>query len=156
MAATAPNPSMDTLLAIVQQIPFVDVFRTNFLFYAVLNGVHILALGVFLGAILPLDLGILNVRSFAWATTVEMPMRRMAIAAFVGVAVTGLVLFTVRPADYLGNSAFIAKVGLIVLAGCNAMLFHRLSAPTVRRVLAGMSITTWLSVLFAGRLIGFV
>jgi len=150
------DPPMDAFLAIVQHMPFVGVFRTDFLYYALLNGMHILALGVFLGAILPLDLGILRLRGFAWAATAEAPMRRMAVAAFVGVATTGLVLFTVRPADYLGNSVFLGKIGLIALAGCNVILFHRLSGPAVRRVLAGVSVATWLSVLFAGRLIGFV
>jgi hypothetical protein len=111
---------------------------------------------VFLGAILPLDLGILRAPGFGWAATVAVPLRRMAVAAFLGAALTGLLLFSVRPTDYIGNGAFLAKVTAVALAGGNALLFARLSNGVVRCVQAALSLALWLFALLAGRFIGFL
>ena len=69
---------------------------------------------------------------------------------------TGLLLFAVHPADYLGNAAFLWKMALIALAGANAFLFQWFAMEAVRPFLAGLSFTAWILVLLAGRTIGFV
>ena len=78
----------------------------------------------------------------------------------------GFWLFTVRPGHYLGNAAFLWKLGLIGLALGNVALQH--ADPGFRRVLAGAepsrsvrlkafaSAVLWLAVLVAGRWIGFL
>jgi hypothetical protein len=144
------------VLNMFEQLPLIGVFRTQATLYALLNAAHILFLGMFLGAILPLDLGILRAPGFVWAATVAAPLRRMAVVAFLGAAATGLLLFSVRPADYLGNGAFLAKAAALLVAGGNALLFARLSNPVVRCVQAGLSLALWLFALLAGRFIGFV
>ena len=74
-------------------------------------------------------------------------------------------MFSMKPAEYLGNSAFLWKAGLLALALANVVLQHvnrgfaQASTggevrPTVRLV-ALFSILLWLSVLVAGRWIGF-
>ncbi len=80
--------------------------------------------------------------------------------------VTGLWLFSVNPVAYADNPAFLCKVALLLLAICNIALQHRGEhfhaalhggPPRVRvRVLAATSATLWLSILIAGRWIGFV
>jgi hypothetical protein len=141
---------------LIDQVPLIGMFRTQLVLYVLLNASHVLFLGLFIGAIMPLDLGILRVPGFGWTTAVAGPLRRMGVAVFPGVASTGLLLFAVRPADYLGNGAFLLKVSVILLAGGNALLFQRISRPGVRHLLAGLSLAMWLFVLFAGRWIGFV
>ncbi|WP_240220262.1 hypothetical protein [Rheinheimera hassiensis] len=79
---------------------------------------------------------------------------------------TGVLLFSVQPAHYLGNSAFLLKLSLISLALINVMLVHCL--PCWRALLAGqpatlllklsalISLTLWLAIITAGRWIAFV
>jgi hypothetical protein len=105
---------------------------------------------------IPLDLGIVRMPGFGWAADAARPLRLMALSAFGGVALTGLLLFLVRPTDYLGNGAFLWKIAFIGLAAGNALLFHTVSKDAVRPFLAGLSFAAWLAVLIAGRPIGFL
>jgi hypothetical protein len=51
---------------------------------------------------------------------------------------------------------FWIKLGLIGVAGLNFLAFSLLRAEGMRRVLAGVSIMLWPTVLLAGRFLGFV
>ncbi len=145
----------ENLVAQLTQLPFISLLKTQALAYAIVNTLHILGQGMFLGAMLPLDLGIVRAPGFGWTRPVDGPLRRLAIAAFGCTALTGGLLFAVRPGDYLINSAFLIKLAVLLLAGANALVFHRVRAPEVRRLQAGLSLALWLTVLFAGRWIGF-
>lgn len=123
--------------------------------YALLNASHILFLGMFVGATVAMDLGYLRAPGFGWSMTVVGPLRRCAIQALLCAVGTGLLLFTVRPTDYLQNTAFLAKLGLVLLAACNALAFQRVADGRVRQALAGLSLVLWLCVVFTGRWIGF-
>lgn len=146
---------MNLLLMLIDQIPFIGALRTQIAPYAIVNAAHILFPGVLLGAILPLDLGIVGAPGFAWTRTVTTPLRRMATGAFVGAALTGVLLFAVRPLDYLDNTAFLLKGAILLAAGANAILSSRIGATPVRRVQAAASLGMWVMVLIAGRWIGF-
>ncbi|MCQ4261048.1 DUF2214 domain-containing protein [Stutzerimonas stutzeri] len=134
--------------------------------YLVVNAAHILGTGLLLGAILPLDL--LLLRSTRGRDLVVLgPFLVRAAAAGATLAVlTGLWLFSVKPVEYAENPAFLCKAALLVLAVCNIALQHRgerfdtalrSGQPTVQvRVLAAASAILWLSILVAGRWIGFV
>ena len=134
--------------------------------WVLVNSAHILSLGLLVGAILPLDLRLLG---FFRAVPLGMIVPFLSRAAAVGAALailTGLWLFSMKPAEYLANPAFLAKAGLLALALANVGLQHgnrhfALAVaggevrPTVRVVALG-SILLWLSVLVAGRWIAFV
>jgi hypothetical protein len=92
--------------------------------------------------------------------------RAAAVGACLAVA-TGLWLFSVKPAEYLDNWAFLTKAALLALALLNVVLQHRgrrfaravihgRALPLSVRVAAFFSAVLWLSVLVAGRWIGFV
>lgn len=135
--------------------------------YLLVNAAHILGVGLVVGAILPLDLRLLG---FYRRVPLEVVGPFLSRAAAAGVAlaiVTGLWLFTVKPAEYLGNTAFLCKALLLAVALGNVVLQHRNRRfraalagggnvhPSVR-LIAACSATLWLSVLVAGRWIGFV
>ena len=135
--------------------------------YLLVNAAHILGVGLVVGAILPLDLRLLG---FYRRVPLEVVGPFLSRAAAAGVAlaiVTGLWLFTVKPAEYLGNTAFLCKALLLAVALGNVVLQHRNRHfraalegggdihPSVR-LIAACSATLWLSVLVAGRWIGFV
>ncbi|RII82573.1 DUF2214 domain-containing protein [Neopusillimonas maritima] len=134
--------------------------------YLVVNAAHILGIGLLLGAILPLDLLLLrSTRGRDLPTLGPFLVRAAATGAALAVT-TGLWLFSVKPVEYAENPAFLLKVTLLVLAICNIALQHhgehfnaalRSGRPSVRvRTLAVTSAILWLSVLIAGRWIGFV
>ena len=89
------------------------------------------------------------------------------IAGFVLSATTGLLFFTGIPGMYLLNPAFWAKVALLIAGGLNVLLFYSTvgkqvaelsedqDAPLLAKVFAASSLSLWIAVLIAGRLIGF-
>ena len=128
--------------------------------YLFVNATHILGIGVLLGAILPLDLRLLG---FFRRFPVEVlgPFLVRCAAAGLGLAVlAGVWLFSVKPDEYLANPAFRWKVVLLALALINVGLQHWgagfLKVSPAVRVRAGLSLCLWISVLVAGRWIGFV
>jgi hypothetical protein len=128
--------------------------------YLFVNAAHILGLAVLLGAMLPLDLRLLG--SFRrFPVEVLGPFLVRCAAAGLGLAMlTGAWLFSVKPDEYLANPAFRWKLLLLTLALVNVGFQHRNPGFTQRspavRVRAGLSLCLWLSVLVAGRWIGFV
>ncbi|MFL9812632.1 DUF2214 domain-containing protein [Stutzerimonas sp. VN223-3] len=133
--------------------------------YLVVNAAHILGIGLLLGAILPLDLLLLRSMHGRDLPVLGPFLVRAAATGTTLAVITGLWLFSVKPAEYVENPAFLCKAALLVLAICNIALQHhgeRFDAalcgqPTVRvRALAAASAILWLSILIAGRWIGFV
>jgi hypothetical protein len=135
--------------------------------YLLVNAAHILGVGLLVGAILPLDLRLLGLfRRVPLEIIGPFLARAAAVGACLAIA-TGLWLFSVKPAEYLGNAAFLTKVGLLALAIVNVALQHRGrrfaramtdagALPPSVRIAAFCSAVLWLSVLVAGRWIGFV
>ena len=134
--------------------------------YLVVNAAHILGIGLLHGAILPLDLLLLRSTRGRDLPTLGPFLVRVAATGTALAVTTGLWLFSVKPVEYAENPAFLFKVTLLVLAICNIALQHhgghfdaalRSGQPSVRvRVLAATSAILWLSVLIAGRWIGFM
>ena len=134
--------------------------------YPWLSAAHILALGALIGFVLVLDLRLLGLfRSLALAPLTQV-LSRLAALALTAAVLSGLALFSVQPSHYLGNSAFLLKMGLIVLAMINIFMVH-LGAPwqrvkagrpvsAVLRLLAASSLILWVAVVFAGRWVAFV
>jgi hypothetical protein len=134
--------------------------------YLLVNAAHILGLGLLVGAILPLDLRLLGFfRSVPLAVVGPFLSRAAAVGLALAI-LTGLWLFTVKPAEYLANEAFLWKLALLAAALVNIVVQHRSSAFTRAladgepgtgvRVAALCSAVLWVSVLVAGRWIGFV
>lgn len=157
---------MTSLLQSIAGWPGAIYLQEYWIAYIAVNTAHILGIGLLLGAILPLDLLLLR-STHRRDLPVLGPFLVRAAATGAALAVTtGLWLFSVKPVEYAENPAFLVKAVLLVLAICNIALQHRgerfetdlrSGHPTVRvRALAAASAILWLSVLVAGRWIGFV
>ena len=134
--------------------------------YPLVNAAHILGIGLILGAILPLDLRLMGAFRAAPLPVIGPFLSRVAAAGVALALVTGALLFVVKPAEYLANPAFLAKLGLLALALGNVALVHlgagwdgavtgRGVSPALR-LSAAASMLLWLGALVAGRWIGFV
>ena len=134
--------------------------------YVFVNAAHIAALGVLIGAIVALDCRMLGAARALPFGIIGPYLSRLARYGLLAAMVTGLWLFSVRPHEYVGNSAFLIKVGLVVMGVLNAAWLHRRAAwrraldagdiSTAMRLHASASLTVWFGAVLAGRWIGFL
>ncbi|MDF2620577.1 MAG: hypothetical protein K0S00_3236 [Xanthobacteraceae bacterium] len=154
------------LVALLGSWPGARWLQSSGTAYLLINAMHVLGIALLLGSILVLDFRLLGgLRSVP--LTVLGPLNARVAACGVALALTtGFWLFTVQPREYLGNPAFLIKLGLVALALANVMVQH--ANPAYARALAGApvsagvrasavaSVLLWLAALVAGRWIGFV
>jgi hypothetical protein len=145
-----------------------STIRDSLLLFPLLESTHVIGLALVFGTIAVIDLRLLG------AASSERPFRLMASdilrwtwAAFAVTALTGSLMFITNASVYYHNFYFRSKMLLLVLAGVNMASFelslgrsvHRWdkapSAPPMGRAVAVLSLVIWISVIFAGRLIGF-
>lgn len=131
------------------------------------NALHVIGVGLLFGTILLVDLRLLGVaggaRSFRRTAHELLPLTWIGFALAL---LTGAMMFAANAATYVGNTAFLTKMGLLLLAGLNMAVFELATArgaeawdtgrvPAAGRVAGGLSVLLWLSVIFFGRWIGF-
>lgn len=116
-----------------------------------------LGLVALLGAI-----GVYDLRLLGWARALPAEallraLRPLAIGGFVVLVLTGAVLFAADATTLAGSWLFGTKLVLILLAGANAAAFELLKG---RRgpgpVFAAASLSLWVAVAVAGRMIAYV
>ncbi|MCD0504160.1 DUF2214 domain-containing protein, partial [Bordetella petrii] len=93
-------------------------------------------------------------------------LARLAAGGLGAAVLTGFWLFSVQPGQYLGNTAFQAKLALVALGIVNALWLRSsrhwrnllAGAPVSARVRghAALSLGLWLAAIVAGRWIGFL
>jgi hypothetical protein len=90
---------------------------------------------------------------------------RLGLAGFIISLGSGLLFVFTAPEQYLHNPAFLLKLGLMLLAGLNVVLFYAVAAravwitgagdlpPWPARVFGAVSLICWLGVMTFGRVI---
>ena len=135
--------------------------------YPALETMHIIGLGLVFGSIIAFDLRVLGLHK-------DLPLARLAQhllpwvwTGFVLNATSGVLLFTSDAVDFSTNPALQWKLGLIGLAGLNALVFQlRIKpgaapwdrdapAPAAARLSAALSIILWVAIIIAGRMIAY-
>lgn len=154
------------LLQALSEWPVAAALRRSNVAYPLVSAAHIFSFGLLIGAIVTLDLRLLGFFKGHAVGALGPPLSRIAAVGLALAVVTGFLLFSVRPAAYVQNPAFLAKVGLVGLGTANAMLL-RLN-PYWHRALAGgdvhglvklsaaLSFAIWAGAIVAGRWIGFL
>lgn len=129
-----------------------------------LEGTHVLAIMLFVGSIVFVDLRLLGL---VWrrvrVSSVADSVLPWTVGGFAIMVATGGLLFFANPLEYYHSFIFRLKAVLLVAAAINIFLFHyRIQADRVRwdssarpplpvRFSAGFSLTVWLLVVAAGR-----
>ena len=127
---------------------------------------HFIGLALLIGIIAPLD-----VRLMGFMRNVPLAaLRRLvpwAVAGFVINLLTGLLFFVGTPEQYIDNESWWLKVLFLVIAGVNMLLFETTQrtralameagapAPAAFKVIGGVSLVSWLMVLYWGRMLPF-
>jgi len=156
------------LAQIVQDTPLGVAIRVGTWWYPILNVVHILALMVAAGTIMFFDLRLLGLG--LKRTPVSEAAARLlpwTWGGFAVMAVSGSLLISSEAERLYSNTAFRVKVVCLILAGLNVLLFHttvyrkvaqwdRAAVTPVQARMAGaVSLTLWITILAAGRMIGY-
>jgi hypothetical protein len=127
--------------------------------YPALEVVHIVGIALLLGSLVLLELRV-------WGRGAELPLRVLArlalpvtVAGFCIVLLSGLLMFAANPLELLSNRFFLIKLGLVLVAGLNAVVFHSRGGLDRCDVVAGaqtaLSLGLWLGAIICGRWIGY-
>lgn len=120
------------------------------------------------GTIAIMDMRLLGLASGkSRVTEVSHDTLRWTWGAFVLALASGSLLVISKATDYAANPFFLWKMVMILVAGVNMAIFHVLTWPKVRewdtakvgptaaKIAGGLSLLSWVVVLFLGRAIGF-
>ena len=127
---------------------------------------HLVMLCTFFGGMMMLDLRLLGFNRFISSSVLMKYILKCVWIAFVGVVISGSLLFQFMPLEYSRNPAFRIKMVVIVLAGLNALWMHMAhlknidqwdldTPPLGVRISAFISMGLWITVLGCGRLIAY-
>jgi hypothetical protein len=126
---------------------------------------HFVGLSLLLGVVLLVDLRVLGLMKGVSFISLH---RLLPLAAFgFGVnVVTGMLFFVGIPGQYIDNKAFYWKIGLVMLAGLNAVYFTILKepwelgptedAPLTAKIAAASAMLLWVGVMYYGSMLPFI
>ena len=152
----------------VQEMPSSIALRESLWVYPIIETVHVLGLCLFVGTAWLWDLRLLGVTlrrvRVSQLSTQILPW---TVAGFAVMAISGVGLVFSEPLRFYSNIFFRIKVGLLIAAGLNALIFHwtvgrrkeewdSIPLTPVRARLAGaLSLGLWAAVIISGRLIAY-
>ena len=130
---------------------------------------HVIAIVTVIGTIAAMDLRLLGLTSGSKSiSAMERDTLPVIWVAFAFAVLTGLLLFVSKAASYMANPYFLWKMGLMLLAGVNMAIFHRVlskdigqwdvpgaAAPAAAKIAGLLSLALWIVIPFCGRAIGF-
>jgi hypothetical protein len=162
---------MDWLLTFcrwVHDSTFATALRESAVVYPLVQGSHVLSLGLSVGLVLWFDLRLLGIamRKDSVSGVFEQ-LRPWMMLGFALMFVTGAMLFAARAVDAYASRYFRIKIGLLTLGAINIALFHTTvdrarhewdtsAVPPLRaRVAGALSVVLWFGIIAAGRVMAF-
>lgn len=160
--------NLDGLLAWLEASRLAAAIRDSLYLFPLIESVHVLGLTMVFGTIAIVDLRLLGLAS------TRRPFSRVATEIltwtwwmFGVTVVTGVLMFLTNAGVYYHNVYFRVKMLLLALSGINMLIFNLTAArsvhqwdkdaaaPLVGKTVAAVSLLFWISIIFAGRWIGF-
>lgn len=141
--------------------------KTSTWAYPMAEAAHIASFALMFGAIAALDLRLLGLLRALPLRAAVAALTPVALGGFALAVLSGVLLFATDPGGYLANRAFVLKVTVMMLAGCNAAWFAAGVLPGLgagpdagptpaARVCAVLSLALWTATLVSGRWIGYL
>jgi hypothetical protein len=131
--------------------------------FSILLTIHVVAMCIFLGLIVMMDLrlvGVANLRTRP--SEIQARLFPWQMVGFAIIVFSGVLLVWAQPLRYYGKTFFWWKMGLMLLAGVNAGIIHAITRrseaawDSVPARLAGaVSLLLWAGVLTTGRLVAY-
>jgi hypothetical protein len=135
--------------------------------YMTANVGHIVSLLVFFSAVAIMDLRMAGFFAATAPDNILRGARKAAIVGFLGLLLTGSVLFTAEASHVVLNKVFLIKLALIALGLGNIAIFEYFTAPQIKglpphavlpsaaRTAGIVSLVTWVAVAICGRSIAY-
>jgi hypothetical protein len=151
----------------LEQSGFGAAIRQSTWIYPAANIGHIVALVVFAGSIAMMDVRLLGGLSATAPGRLLARARAFAIVAFVGMLITGSVLFTAEASHLIVNPVFQLKVALIGAGLVNLVIYELVARravadlppgatlPSSARIAGVVSLSVWVAVATCGRSIAY-
>ncbi|MGL4230765.1 MAG: DUF6644 family protein [Casimicrobium sp.] len=142
------------------RIPFIAWLKANAYAYPALEVVHIIAIAIVFGTLWIVDLRILGMMKALPLAAAVRNLLPWTMIGFALAAITGLTMFATRAGDLVSNSAFLAKMILLMVAGTNAGILHSRGSIDetngLTRAQAALSLLLWIAIVTCGRWIAYV
>ena len=150
------------------EFPLTALMKSSTWLFPLVETAHIWGFVILVGSTIMFDLRVLGMAKTISVRALSKFLLPFSLGAVLIVVPTGALLFATQPMELLANRVFTLKLGLIFLAGCNALAFHagpyrtvaqwdtQTTAPLLARVMTAASILIWLSVILCGRMLAYV
>ncbi|MFN3791440.1 DUF6644 family protein [Massilia sp.] len=146
-------------------LPLAQALREGAWLYPAVETLHIIGFAVLVGAVAMFDLRVLGFGRQLPVKALARHLLPWSAGSMLLVVPTGLLLFVADPLALLANRVFLLKLGLMVLAGLNALAFHAgpyrqadawpQRAPPRAMLHALLSLALWFGVIACGRLLAY-
>jgi hypothetical protein len=145
-----------------------EAVRGWFWAYPFVKALHILGISLLVGSVAMFDLRLLETSHHVRVADMARHLLPWSYASFGIALLSGFLLFATDAPAIALNPAFQLKLGLIVCAAMNAIVFHWRFYPSVRRwnqgvktpwmvrAIAILSLLLWISVILCGCFIAYV
>ena len=157
----------ESLIQFLKATPVADLMNRTRWAWPISESVHFVGLALLIGIVAPLDVRLMG---FMKGVSIESLHRlvRWAVLGFVLNLITGLMFLTGTPEQYLGNVSWWFKMLFLLVAGANMLAFEltqrarafdmAADAPTPwsMKAIGAVSLSSWLMVLYWGRMLPFV
>jgi hypothetical protein len=159
--------ALEQALTRLQDLSLPTQIRESDWMFPTIETVHVFALVLVVGTIMTVDLRLLGFankeRPFSQVAGEMLPW---TWAAFAVAALAGMLMFSSKALTYYSNIPFRLKMVCLLLAGINMVMFHWLGTrhleawdrgrpPRAAKLAGGASLLLWITIVAAGRWIGF-
>ena len=162
---------MPSILDICQYIDATQsstALRESFYVFPIVEGIHVISLAFSVGLVIWFDLRLAGlILKDQPVSAVFRPIRPFMLTGFGIMFVTGVALFWALALRCYSSPFFWIKMGLLLLAGINIAIYHftidrrqeewdTMLIPPVQARIAGLvSLTLWVGIIAAGRLMAY-
>lgn len=157
---------IDTMLQWLENsLPAVAISQSLWL-YPILEIVHIIGIALLVGPAIMFDLRLLGFSKDLPVSSLARHVLPWSRRGLLLIVLSGLLLFITNAVALWYDPVFLIKILLLIVAGLNAIVFHRFTfrsatpfddsiLPTAAKVAAGISIIVWLAIIACGRLLAY-
>jgi hypothetical protein len=136
--------------------------------YPIAETLHIIGIAALYGSLLVVELRLLGLGRRIPVVALARLALPWSLAGFALAVAMGLLMFSAHAAEFVEQRVFLLKMGLILLAGINAALFHtgpfttvarwdtNAAPPASVRAAAATSLVLWTAVIVCGRMLAYL
>jgi hypothetical protein len=153
----------------LQNTGFGSTIASSEWMFPTIETIHVFSIVTVIGCIAIMDMRLLGLNGTSRSVqALERDTIPLTWIGFALAVITGLLLFVSKAASYMANPFFIWKMILMLVAGINMAIFHRIASkdvavwgvpggavPSAAKLSGLASLALWVAIPFLGRIVGF-